>query len=65
MNKIDLFPIAAFLDTGHQQESPAWACTAKKGLLAQKGRAGAEVKCKGFGSGWTWAQIQAWPMQFP
>lgn len=63
INKIDFFPIAAF-SHGFISESLLLGLVLQtRDCSAQKGRAVAEVKFKGFGHRWTWAQIQALPRQ--
>ena len=63
INKIDFFPIAAF-SHGFISESLLLGLLLRtRDCSAQKGRAAAEVKFKGFGCRWTWAPIQALPRQ--
>lgn len=64
MNKIDLFPIAAFpRHTGSSVSLLLRLVLQKRDRFTQKGRAVAKVKCKGLGGRWTWVQIQAQPRQ--
>lgn len=63
INKIDFFPVAAFSHGLIRERLLLGLVLQTSDCFAQKGRAVAEVKFKGFGHRWTWAQIQALPRQ--